>query len=77
MTYKRGHGKVFYFRPGDQDYPTYFHAGVRRVIANAVEWAVTLRPRRETPVLLRHETEDFYRGFDYTGALDPSARVGS
>ena len=45
-----------------------FHAGVRRVIANAVEWAVTLRPRRETPVLLRHSTEDFYRGFDYTGA---------
>ena len=38
-TFRRGHGKVFYFRPGDQEYPTYHHPDVRRVIANAVEWA--------------------------------------
>ena len=34
-TFRRGHGKVFYFRPGDQEYPTYHHPDVRRVIANA------------------------------------------
>jgi trehalose utilization protein len=37
--YTRGLGKIFYFRPGHETYPTYFHAGVRKVIANAVRWA--------------------------------------
>ena len=70
-TFKRGYGKVFYFRPGDQDFPTYFHPGVRRVISNAVGWAVTVRPERADPVLLRYDTEDFYNGHGYQGALDP------
>ncbi len=38
-TFRRGNGKVFYFSPGDQDYPVYHHPDVRRVIANAVTWA--------------------------------------
>ncbi len=38
-TFKRGKGKVFYFRPGHETYPVYHHAMVRRVIANAVQWA--------------------------------------
>jgi trehalose utilization protein len=37
--YTRGNGKIFYFRPGHETYPTYFDANVRRVLANAVEWA--------------------------------------
>jgi trehalose utilization protein len=37
--YSRGRGKIFYFRPGHETYPTYFHTGVRQVIANAVRWA--------------------------------------
>jgi trehalose utilization protein len=37
--YTRGRGKIFYFRPGHESYPTYFNAEVRRVIANAVRWA--------------------------------------
>ncbi len=37
--YQRGNGKVFYFRPGHESYPTYFNAEVRRVIANACRWA--------------------------------------
>jgi len=73
MTYRRGFGKVFYFSPGDQDFPVYHHPDVRRVVANGVEWA---RPAREraTPTLLRHETDDFYVGHDYTDALDESVR---
>ncbi|NAZ83603.1 trehalose utilization protein ThuA [Kineococcus sp. R8] len=39
MTYLRGRGRVFYFSPGDQDYPVYHHPDVRRVIANGVRWA--------------------------------------
>lgn len=35
----RGNGKIFYFRPGHETYPTYHDNNVRRVIANAVEWA--------------------------------------
>ncbi|SEJ51442.1 Trehalose utilization protein [Deinococcus reticulitermitis] len=38
-TFTRGSGKVFYFRPGHETYPTYHHPGVQRVIANAVRWA--------------------------------------
>jgi len=37
-TYFRGQGKVFYFRPGHETYPTYHNADVMRVIANAVQW---------------------------------------
>ncbi len=39
-TFTRGSGKIFYFRPGHETYPTYYHKGVRQVIANAVRWAV-------------------------------------
>jgi trehalose utilization protein len=38
-TWYRGHGRVFYFRPGHETYPTYHHAQVQQVIANAVRWA--------------------------------------
>jgi len=37
--YRRGRGRVFYFRPGHETYPTYFQPIVRHVIANAVRWA--------------------------------------
>ena len=37
--FSRGRGKIFYFRPGHETFPTYFHAGVRHVIANAARWA--------------------------------------
>ena len=37
--YERGRGRIFYFRPGHETHPTYFHPMVRRVIANAVGWA--------------------------------------
>ena len=37
--YERGRGRIFYFRPGHETHPTYFHPDVRRVIANAARWA--------------------------------------
>jgi trehalose utilization protein len=39
----RGHGKIFYFRPGHETHPTYFHPGVRHVIANGTRWAAPTR----------------------------------
>lgn len=38
-TWRRGHGRVFYFRPGHETYPTYHQPEVQKVIANAVHWA--------------------------------------
>ena len=38
-TWRRGKGKVFYFSPGDQEYPVYHHLDIKRVLANAVQWA--------------------------------------
>jgi trehalose utilization protein len=37
--YQRGRGKIFYFRPGHESYPTYHRPEVLRVIANGVRWA--------------------------------------
>lgn len=39
VTYRRGAGKVFYFRPGHETYPTYHDANVQKVLINAVKWA--------------------------------------
>lgn len=47
-AYSRGLGKIFYFRPGDQVYPTYYNQNVLRVIANAVRWAAS--PHGPEPV---------------------------
>jgi len=37
--FKRGYGKIFYFQPGHEEYPTYYNETVQRVIKNAVHWA--------------------------------------
>ncbi|MGD0059197.1 MAG: ThuA domain-containing protein [Verrucomicrobiia bacterium] len=37
--WERGNGRVFYFRPGHEAYPTYHDANVIRVIGNACRWA--------------------------------------
>jgi len=38
-TYTRGNGKIFYFRPGHETYPTYYNPQVMKIIANGVRWA--------------------------------------
>lgn len=38
-TWRRGRGRVVYLRPGDEHYPTYRNAHVRRLLRNAVSWA--------------------------------------
>lgn len=40
--YKRGLGKVFYFRPGHEEFPTYHHDDIAQIIHNAVQWAKPL-----------------------------------
>jgi len=38
MTFHRGKGKIFYFRPGHETYPIYHNENVLKVIANACRW---------------------------------------
>ena len=47
--FTRGSGRIFYFSPGDQEYPVYHHPDVRRVIANAVRWAAPGGERHGVP----------------------------
>jgi trehalose utilization protein len=49
VTYRRGLGKVFYFSPGDQEYPVYHHPDIQRVLANGVRWAEPRKPRAHLP----------------------------
>jgi trehalose utilization protein len=46
VTYRRGLGRIFYFSPGDQEYPVYHQAEIQRVLANGVRWAAPTQPRR-------------------------------
>lgn len=55
--YTRGLGKIFYFQPGHESYPTYHNKNVQTIIKNAVEWAAPIRridelvcPKVEKPV---------------------------
>lgn len=38
-TYHRGKGKIFYFQPGHETYPSYYNKTVQQVLKNAVRWA--------------------------------------
>ena len=38
-TFTRGNGKVFYFQPGHEEFPTYKNEYVHKIIKNAVQWA--------------------------------------
>ncbi|HYH37344.1 MAG TPA: ThuA domain-containing protein [Azospirillum sp.] len=52
--WRRGMGRVFYFRPGHETFPTYHHPQIQRVIANAVRWAAP-PPGLSAPVRGRRE----------------------
>ncbi|MGO3050521.1 trehalose utilization protein ThuA [Staphylococcus casei] len=39
VTFKRGNGKIFYFRPGHESYPTYYNKQIQQIIKNGVKWA--------------------------------------
>lgn len=39
LTYQRGAGKIFYFRPGHETYPIYHNDTVKLILKNAVQWA--------------------------------------
>lgn len=42
--FHRGAGRIFYFRPGHETYPTYHEPMIQHLIANAVRWAARASP---------------------------------
>lgn len=42
-TFSRGRGKIFYFEPGHETFPTFYNPTILRIIDNAVHWAKPVR----------------------------------
>jgi trehalose utilization protein len=57
FTFRRGLGRVFYFRPGHETFPTYHDPKIRRVLANGCRWAAPDVAIGELPV--SHEQRPF------------------
>ena len=51
VCYKRGLGRIFYFRPGHECYPTYYRDDISLILKNAVKWAA---PTKFTKPTLGH-----------------------
>ncbi|MCT9871997.1 ThuA domain-containing protein [Paenarthrobacter aurescens] len=49
VTFSRGKGRIFYFSPGDQEYPVYHQPQIQKVIANGVGWVAQPGVFREAP----------------------------
>jgi trehalose utilization protein len=50
-VWKRGYGKIFYFRPGHETYPTYYNENVLKIITNAVRWV--------QPQIIKEQTSSY------------------
>ncbi len=64
--FTRGVGKIFYFRPGHEEYPTYYREDIMQVIKNAIVWA---KPSLGPKPTLGHydpivEVKDKFEGMD-------------
>lgn len=42
-VFHRGNGKIFYFRPGHESFPTFYDKNVKKVLCNAAAWVATDR----------------------------------
>lgn len=59
--WQRGRGKIFYFQPGHETFPTFYNKNVQTVIKNAVRWAV---PVNRTTELICPHVEKPHCNFD-------------
>lgn len=46
FTFQRGNGRLFYFRPGHEAFPTFYDQNVVKVLGNAIRW---LKPSVSMP----------------------------
>lgn len=57
--YQRGNGKIFYFQPGHESFPTYYNETIQHIIKNAINWAKpTYRAEIDCPHVKRIGQED-------------------
>ena len=56
--FRRGHGRIFYFSPGHEEYPVYYQPEIRHILANAVRWAH--RSDRRAPEPAAHRQMGWY-----------------
>lgn len=47
VTFQRGLGRIFYFQPGHETYPTYHNPNIQKIITNAVYWCRPVTRMRE------------------------------
>lgn len=59
VTFSRGKGRIFYFSPGDQEYPVYHQPQVQRVLANTVGWVAQPEQHRAQPEVTNPARESF------------------
>lgn len=65
--WRRGRGKLFYFRPGHETAPTYHNADVQRILYNAALWAAPadgVKAPREHEGVTKAPEGRFNRHFD-------------
>ena len=62
VTFTRGKGRIFYFSPGDQEYPVYHHPQIQRVLANGVKWAAQPGLHRSAPEVTNPARDWFSEG---------------
>ena len=48
-TFTRGYGKIFYFQPGHEEYPIYYHSEIQKIITNGVRFCASVMNRRMMP----------------------------
>ena len=56
--YERGNGKIFYFQPGHESYPTYYQAPVQSIIRNAVRFVNPIYRQETTCPHVRHRNDE-------------------
>jgi trehalose utilization protein len=61
VTFTRGRGRIFYFSPGDQEYPVYHQEQIRKVLANGVNWAAQPTLSRVAPAVANPERDWFLK----------------
>ncbi len=48
-TFTRGYGKIFYFQPGHEEYPIYYHPEIQKIITNGVRFCAPMMKNRTMP----------------------------
>lgn len=48
-TFTRGYGKIFYFQPGHEEYPIYYHPDIQKIIVNGVRFCAPAMSTRTMP----------------------------